>query len=191
MAGHIETHVLEARFTMSDLSWDRVPNGPFDDRLWWVLIALCIGLLLTVQGIETAVEGAWPHQRRTARLAPRERTVQLSWGFVALLVIPGALLLIGIVSLVLWRDPSLPDYATAGVVLTLAGWGLFLVFSLDTRWFGRLFGNLGMIGPIALIVVLALGDVLLLKVFLEIVPDWDTLIDSIEQGLRDILPFID
>jgi hypothetical protein len=193
-ARQVEDRILEARFIMpdlSDLSWDRVPNGPFDDRLWWVLIALSVALLLTVQGIETAVEGAWPHQRRTTRLVPRERSIQLSWGLVALLVIPGALLLIGIVSLVLWRDPELPDYTTAGIVLTVTGWGLFLLFSLDTRWFGRLFRNLGLIGPIALVAVLLMGDILLLSAFLDIVPDWDTLIDSIEQGLRDILPFID
>jgi hypothetical protein len=50
---------------------------------------------------------------------------------------------------------------------------------------------LGLIGPIALVAVLLMGDILLLSAFLDIVPDWDTLIDSIEQGLRDILPFID
>ncbi|HYI25610.1 MAG TPA: hypothetical protein VD767_09390 [Thermomicrobiales bacterium] len=174
-----------------DLSWDRVPNGPFDDRLWWVLISLCVALLLTVQGIETALEGAWPHQRRSSRLMPRERTVQVSWGAVALLVVPGALLLIGIVAIVLWQDPELPDYATTGVILTLIGWGLFLLFSLNTRWFGRLFSNLGLIGPIALAVLLLTGDALLLSTFLDIVPDWDTLIDSIERGLRDFLPFVD
>lgn len=194
MAGRCGLTILEAHALMPDLpdvSWDRVPNGPFDDRLWWVLIALCLALLLTVQGIETALEGAWPHQRRSSRLAPRERTVQLSWGLVALLVIPGALLLIGIVALVLWREPELPDYTTAGIVLTVIGWGLFLLFSLDRRWTGRLFTNLGLIGPVALVVLLVIGDVLLLSAFLDIVPDWDTLVEAIENGLRDILPFVD
>lgn len=176
---------------LPEISWDRVPNGPFDDRLWWVLIGLCIALLLTVQGIETALEGAWPHQRRTTRLLPQERSVQLSWGVVALLVIPGALLLIGIVAIVLWRDPELPDHYVLGATLAAIGWALFLLFSLDTLRLGRLFSNLGLIGPFALVVVLLLGDVLLLSVFLDIVPPWDEVMDGIENGLRDILPYFD
>lgn len=174
-----------------DLSWDRIPLGPFDNRLWWLLIALCIGLLLTIQAIETALEGAWPHQRRTSRLVPRERAVQLSWGFVALLVIPGALLLIGIVSVLIWKDPAHPDQLTLGAALTGIGWALFLVFSLNFLRLGKLFSNLGLIGPLALVAILVLGDVLLLTAFLDILPPWDDVTKAIEDGLRDILPFVD
>ncbi len=91
-----------------DLSWDRIPLGPFDNRLWWLLIGLCLALLLTVQAIETAIEGAWPHQRRASSLIPRDRIVQMSWGLVALLVIPGSLLLIGNVAVLMCRVPDLP-----------------------------------------------------------------------------------
>lgn len=186
--------LLEAIAPMPDLPdirWEDVPSGPFDDRLWWVLIGLCVALLLTVQGIETALEGAWPHQRRTTRLLPRERSVQLSWGVVALLVIPGALLLIGTVAVVLWRDPELPDHFALGATLAAIGWALFLLFSLDTLRLGRLLANLGLIGPVALVAVLLLGDALLLSVFLDILPSWDTVTEAIENGLRDILPFVD
>ena len=173
-----------------DFSWDRVPNGPFDDRLWWVLIALCVALLLTVQGIETALEGAWPHQRRSSRLFPASGPSSYPGGpwpcssFRALAV-----------------DRDCRDRAVARSRVARLhhswnradriGWGFFLLFSLDTRWFGRLFSNLGLIGPIALAVLLVTGDTLLLSTFLDIVPDWDTLIDSIEHGLRDFLPFVD
>lgn len=174
-----------------DLSWDTIPLGPFDDRLWWLLIGLCVALLLTVQGIESAMEGAWPHQRRTSRLIPRERAVQLSWGVVALLVIPGALLLIGNVAVLIWRDPGRPDQLVLGSVLAGIGWGLFLVFSLNMLRLGRLFNNLGLIGPLALVALLLIGDVLLLTAFLEILPEWDVVTESIEDGLRDILPFVD
>lgn len=174
-----------------DLSWDRIPLGPFDDRLWWLLIGLCVALLLTVQAIETALEGAWPHQRRTSRLLPRDRAVQMSWGLVALLVIPGALLLIGNVAVLIWRNPERPEQLVLGSVLTGIGWGLFLIFSLNTLRLGRLFSNLGLIGPLALVTLLVIGDVLALTAFLDILPEWDVVTDSIEDGLRDFLPFLD
>lgn len=175
----------------SDLSWDRIPLGPFDDRLWWLLIGLCLALLLTIQAIETAIEGAWPHQRRASSLVPRERVVQLSWGLVALLVIPGALLLIGNVAILIWRDPEQPDQLRLGSALAGIGWALFLVFSLNMLRLGRLFTNLGLIGPLALVTLLLVGDILLLTAFLDILPEWDVVTESIENGLRDILPFID
>ncbi len=174
-----------------DLSWDRIPLGPFDDRLWWLLIGLCLALLLTVQAIETAIEGAWPHQRRASSLIPRERVVQLSWGLVALLVIPGSLLLIGNVAVLIWRDPERPDQLVLGSVLAGVGWVLFLVFSLNFLRLGRLFINLGLIGPLALVALLLVGDILLLTAFLDILPEWDIVTESIENGLRDILPFLD
>jgi len=174
-----------------DLSWDRIPLGPFDDRLWWLLIGLGLALLLTVQAIETAVEGAWPHQRRASSLVPRDRSVQLSWGLVALLVIPGSLLLIGNVAVLIWRDPEQPDQLVLGSVLVGVGWALFLLFSLNMLRLGRLFSNLGLIGPLALVVLLLIGDILLLTAFLDILPEWDVVTESIENGLRDILPFVE
>jgi len=174
-----------------DLSWDRIPLGPFDDRLWWLLIGLGLALLLTVQAIETAVEGAWPHQRRASSLVPRDRSVQLSWGLVALLVIPGSLLLIGNVAVLIWRDPEQPDQLVLGSVLVGVGWALFLLFSLNMLRLGRLFSNLGLIGPLALVALLLIGDILLLTAFLDILPEWDVVTESIENGLRDILPFVE
>jgi formate hydrogenlyase subunit 3/multisubunit Na+/H+ antiporter MnhD subunit len=174
-----------------DLSWDRIPLGPFDDRLWWLLIGLCVALLFTIQAIETAIEGAWPHQRRTSRLIPRDRSVQMSWGFVALLVIPGALLLIGIVAVLIWRDPERPEQLGLGAVLTGVGWALFLIFSLNALRLGRVFSNLGLIGPLALVILLVVGDVLVLTAFLDIVPERNVVTDSIEHGLRDFLPFVE
>lgn len=176
---------------MPDLSWDRIPLGPFDNRLWWLLIGLVIALLLTVQAIETAVEGAWPHQRRASRMRSGERAVQLSWGIVALLVLPAAVLMIGIVSLVLWRDVERPEQVVIGAVLAGLGWLLFLVFSLDWLRLGRLFNNLGLIGPIALLLLLLVGDILLLTAFLDMLPAWEDVMDALRNGLADLLPFVD
>ena len=35
-----------------------------DDSRIWLLIGLCVALVFTIQSVETATEGAWPHQRR-------------------------------------------------------------------------------------------------------------------------------
>lgn len=176
---------------MPDLNWDRVPLGPFDNRLWWLLIGLGIALLLTIQAIESAVEGAWPHQRRTARMRSGERIVQLSWGIVALLVMPAALLMIGIVSLVLWRDPDRPDQLVLGAVLAGLGWLLFLIFSLNVLRIGQLFNRLGAIGPLALLLLLLVGDILLLTAFLDMAPSFDDILDALQDGLARLLPFYD
>jgi hypothetical protein len=173
------------------LEWDRIPLGPFDSRLWWLLIGLCLALLLTLQAIETAVEGAWPHQRRSTRFAHRARWMQRSWGLIALFVVAGALLAIGIVAVHLWQAPPSPDEQTLGAILLGTGWILFLLFSLNAIGLGRLMGNLGVLGPIAILAMLVVGDILLLTAFLDVVPDWPVVRDGIEDGLRDILPFVE
>ena len=108
-----------------------------------------------------------------------------------MLVIPGALLLIGNVAVLIWRDPPHPDQLMLGGILAGVGWALFLVFSLNFLRLGRLFSNLGLIGPLALIVLLLVGDVLLLTSFLDILPSWDVTRNAIESGLKDFLPFVD
>jgi len=175
----------------TNLDWDRIPQGPFDSRLWWLLIGLPLALVFTVQAVETAIEGAWPHQRRSNQYAPRARTVQRSWALVALFVIPGALLAIGIVAVHLWQAPVSPDQQALGGVLVAVGWVLFLLFSLNILRLGTLMGNLGIIGPIAIMILLIVGDLLLLTSFLDILPALDVVRDAVENGLRDILPIID
>ena len=176
---------------MSDL-FNRLPLGPFDSRLWWVLIGLCALLLVTVQAVETVVEGAWPYQRRSTRYLPRTRAVQASWAFVAALVLPGAILAIGNVVALLWRDVSSTDAQVIGSVLLTIGWALFLLFGLDIFRLGRLMTNLGIIGPIALLLILVAADVLLLIGLLDVLPAWEEIGEAIERGARDLassLPF--
>lgn len=175
---------------LPDLSFDRLPLGPFDTRLWWLLIVLIIALLFTIQAIETAVEGAWPNQRRSSRLVPRARWVQSSWGFIAIFVLVGALLAIGNVAVLIWRDPSRPSELAIGSVLLGIGWGLFLVFSLNLFRLGKLMENLGLMGPLAILIILVVGDILLFVAFQELLPAWHEVRKGIENGLREILPFI-
>ena len=108
-----------------------------------------------------------------------------------MLVLPAALLLIGIVSVMIWRDPPHPDQLVLGCVLAGLGWFLFVVFSLNWLRIGQLFSNLGIIGPITLVLVLLIGDILLLTAFLEMLPPLEEVTDALRNGLADLLPFVD
>jgi hypothetical protein len=172
-----------------DWDWNRIPQGPFNSRLWWLLIALSLALVFTIQAVETAIDGAWPHQHRANRSLPRSRTVQQGWAFVALLVVPGVVLAIGIVAVHIWRAPVSPDQQALGGVLVGVGWLLFLLFGLNMFRLGSLMTNLGMIGPIAIMILLIVGNLLLLTAFMDILPSLDVVRSSVENGLRDLLPF--
>ena len=76
---------------MFDFDLDSIPSGPFETPLWWVLIGVIIALLFTLQALETAVDGAWPHQRRDNEYVPGMRGVKPAWAFAAILLVPGAL----------------------------------------------------------------------------------------------------
>ena len=174
-----------------NIDWDRIPLGPFDTRLWWLLIGIAIALLFTVQAIETAVEGAWPHQRRPGNFLPRARLVQTSWAFVALLVIPGALLALGNVGVMIWKEPIQPEGQALGGTLLGIGWLLFLLFSLDILRLGKLMGNLGIIGPIALMVLLVVADVFLYLALRDIIPEWKNIREAADGQVKEWLPFLD
>jgi hypothetical protein len=172
-------------------AFDWLPLGPFDSRLWWLLIALVVALLFTIQSVETAVDGAWPHQRRPSNFLPRARTVQAGWAAVAILLIPGILLAIGNVAVTLWQDtPSTDGQVLGGWLLGLC-WLVFLVGSLNLLGFTRLLNVIGITGTLVLILVLLVADILLLSAFLDILPDWDTVVDGIKSGIEQLIPFVD
>ena len=171
--------------------FDRIPLGPFDTRLWWLLIAISIALLLTLQAIETTVEGAWPHQRRSTHYLPGARGVHLAWAAAAALVIPGALAAIGSVATMIWLDLDAPSGLEVGGMLLAVGWALFLLAGLDILGLGRLLRNLGIIGPLAIFALLLVSDVLLILTLLDILPEWAVVWDAIRDGVRDLLPFVE
>ena len=171
--------------------FDRIPLGPFDTRLWWLLIAISVALLLTLQAIETAVEGAWPHQRRSNAYLPGARGVHVTWAATAVMVIPGALAAIGSVAALIWLNIEAPGRLELGGTLLAIGWLLFLVFGLNVFGLGGLIRNLGVIGPLAILAVLLVSDILLIVTLLDILPAWSVVRDAIENGVRDIMPFVD
>lgn len=145
-----------------------------DSRLW-VLLALCIALVFTIQSVETATEGAWPHQRRPARMAPQARAAGSAWSVVSLLLLPGLLLAILNLAVVIWLSLPLSQAQLLGSVLVAVCWLIFIAASGNLLGMGSLIRQGGAAGPLALIVVLIAGDLLLLAGLLLIVPDVDTI----------------
>jgi hypothetical protein len=174
-----------------DLDLDSIPNGPFDTSLWWLLIGVVIALLFTLQALETAVEGAWPHQRRDNEYVPGARGIKAGWAFASLLIVPGGLALIGIIVVMIWQEIATPDGIALGGWLLGLGWALFLVFGLNLFGLGRLLGTLGMIGPLAIGFVLLIADALLIVTLLDMLPAWSVIRDGLEQLIENLLPFVD
>lgn len=140
------------------------------DGRFLLLVALCVALLLTLQAVERSVDGAWPHQRRTARMAPGARAVQGVWWWVALLLLPGMLLAILNLAVLVWRDlPETQAQLLGGAFVALV-WLLFVLVSFDVLGMGRFMVQVGAAGPAAMLILLIAGDLLLLIALLEILP---------------------
>ena len=155
-----------------------------DDSRVWLLIGLCVALVFTIQSVETATEGAWPHQRRPSRVAPQARSAQGAWGAVALLLLPGIVLGILNVAVLLWR--SLPHTRTQLLGGFLVGL-ICLIFvgaSVNFLGMGRLLRQGGPAGPLALLVLVIAGDLLLLAGLLDVLPDVEVIRNAI-PGLGD------
>ena len=150
-----------------------------DDRQLWLLIGLCVALLFTMEAVEEAIEGAWPHQRRAATIAPAARSLQAVWGIIALLVLPGILLIILSLAVMIWQDEVRPDTLVIGGVFLGIGWAIFLLGSVDRLRFRSYLGQVGFAGALALILILVVADALLLIAFLDIRPSWETVKDAL------------
>ena len=158
------------------MSWDGMQElfRAGDSRLW-LLIAICVALVFTIQAVEGAVNGVWPHQRRPARLAPGARTVAGVWSYVALLLLPGMLLAALNVALLLWRQVPHTNAQLLGGIFVGVAWVIFVAVSVNALGFGRYMGQVGPVGPAAMLGVVLVGDVLLLVSLLELMPSFDAL----------------
>ena len=152
------------------------------DHQLWLLIGLCVAVLATMEAVQEAVEGAWPHQRRLTRMDISEQRAGPIWALVALMILPGALLAVGNVGMMVWKDVQKTDEMTTGGALLGIGWVLFLLGSVDRLRMRALIARAGPVFPIALVVILAAAIVLLLSTFLDVRPSVDT--------IRDALPLI-
>jgi hypothetical protein len=150
-----------------------------DDRVLWLLIGVSIAMLFTLQAVEAAVEGAWPHQRRPSQMTPSERSAHWIWGVVALLVLPGALLEMLILSVRAWHKLDHTETQVLGSVFVGIGWILFLLVSQDWLPLRRYLARVGPVAPLAVIGMLLIGDVLLLTAFVDIRPTVDDVRDAL------------
>jgi hypothetical protein len=150
-----------------------------DNHLLWVLIGVCIAMVLTLDAVQTAVEGAWPHQHRPSQLLPHERTAQSIWGIVAVLIIAGGLLLITNLGILLWQDEKHGDGLVLGSTLLGVAWVIFLLTSIESLGIRRYLSSIGPSAPLAVLVVLIAAIVLLVLSLLDIVPPWDEFEDAL------------
>jgi hypothetical protein len=151
-----------------------------DNHDLWLLIGVCVLLLITIEAVESAVEGAWPHQRRATGMALPERRAHSLWAVVALLILPGAVLLVASLAVVAWRELPRAESLVLGATLLGGAWVLFLLHSVDQLRVRRLLAAAGPAAPFALAVILIVADFLLLTAFLEIRPT--------VEAVRDALP---
>ena len=150
-----------------------------DNHLLWVLIGVCIAMVLTLDAVQAAVEGAWPHQHRPSQLLPHERTAQSIWGIVAVLIIAGGLLFITNLGILLWQDEKHGDGLVLGSILLGVAWVIFLLTSIDSLGIRRYLSSIGPSAPLAVMVVLIAAAVLLVLSLLDIVPPWDEFEDAL------------
>ena len=156
-----------------------------NNRQIWLLIGVALATLFTLQAIESAIQTAWPHQGRPASTPLAARRAKPVWGVVGLLVLFGALLALSNLLVLLWRDlPEVPGQ-TAGGALLAAAWIIFMLVSLN--WFGveRLIQETGVLGPMALVIVLIAADTMLALALADILPAWSDIMTAIEG----LLPF--
>jgi hypothetical protein len=150
-----------------------------NNHLLWVLVGVCIAMVLTLDAVQTAVDGAWPHQHRPSQLLPHERTAQSIWGLVAVLIIAGGLLLITNLSILIWQDEDYGDSLVLGSILLGVAWVVFLLTSIESLGIRRYLSSIGPSAPLAILVVLIAAIVLLVLTLLDIVPPWDEFKDAL------------
>lgn len=151
-----------------------------DNHQLWLLIAVCIAMIFTIQAVEEAVEGAWPHQRRVSGMAMPERRAHPVWGVVAILILPGAVLAVANLAVIAWQELDRSDTLMLGGILLGAGWIIFLLGSVDNLRVRRMVTAAGPAAPIALALILIVADLLLLIAFLDVRPT--------VEAVRDALP---
>lgn len=151
-----------------------------DDRQLWLLIAVCVAMIFTLQAVDEAVEGAWPHQRRLTGMNMAERRAHPIWGVVALLILPGAALAVANLAVMAWQELERTDTLVLGGILLGAGWIVFLLSSMDNLRVRRLITAAGPAAPFALALILTVADLLLLIAFLDIRPT--------VEAVREALP---
>ncbi len=139
-------------------------------------------MVFTLEAVQSAVEGAWPHQRRPNTMLPSERTAHSIWGIVALALIAGGLLLIANLAILLWQELDPTGIQKTGGVLLAISWALFMLVSIDRFGIRRHMTSIGIAAPAAALALLTAAIVLLALGLIDIWPPTDE--------FREALPVI-
>ena len=140
-----------------------------DPRLY-LLIGVAILLIFTIESIEGYVEGAWPQLRHDAPAFRAQAIGRSLWVTVAFLLLPGIVLALGNLGLLVWK--GLPQNSTQifGAFFLGIGWLIFTLTSINLAGLGRYMRKVGPAAPLALLVCLLVGDLLLLAAVLDLIP---------------------
>lgn len=141
-----------------------------DGRLW-LLIGLSIAMLFTIEAIEDFTDGAWPQMRRPSGYFEAVGSSRTLWMAVAMLVLPGLVLTILNLAVLVWKDLPYGNTLVLGTIFIIVGWLLFLATTIDLGGIGLFLERSGAVAPLALVVVLIAGDLLLLIAFIQIFPN--------------------
>ncbi len=140
-----------------------------DPRLY-LLIGVAILLIFTIESIESYVDGAWPQLRHDAPAFRAQAIGRSLWVTVAFLLLPGIVLALGNLGLLVWK--GLPQNSTQifGAFFLGIGWLVFTITSINLVGLGRYMRKVGPAAPLALLVCLLVGDLLLLASLLDLIP---------------------
>jgi len=148
----------------------------------WLLIGVSLAMVFTLQAVQEAVEGAWPHERRATRMMPQQRSAQHIWALDALLVLLGGVLLLLNLAILAWKDLPRSETHLIGSLLLGVCWVLFLLISFDRLGLRSYLTAMGPVAPLAVMVILIVANVMLAIALVDIRPSMD--------DVREALPVI-
>lgn len=141
-----------------------------DVRLW-LLIILSVAVLFTIEAVEEFVEGRWPQMKRPFDFWGSFGELRTLWVAVAMFVLPGLVLTILNLALLLVRDLPHSNVQVLGTIFVVVGWLVFLLTAINLAGVGSYLRTVGFVVPLALVLILGIGDLLLLVSLIDIFPD--------------------
>ncbi|HEX5503603.1 MAG TPA: hypothetical protein VFW96_13350 [Thermomicrobiales bacterium] len=140
------------------------------DPRFWLLIGVAVLLIFTIEAVEQYVDGPWPQLRHAAPAFRSQAISRSLWTSVAFLLLPGLVLALANLGLLVWRGLPQSNTQILGAFFLGLGWLIFALTSIDLAGLGRYMRQVGIAAPLALIVCLLVGDLLLLAALLDLLP---------------------
>lgn len=151
------------------------------DRGFWVVVILSLGLILTIERVQAYAHGPWPQLRRDNERRPIAMGNPIAWYLVMFLLLPGLVLLLANVAILLWAKYPQRSVQVLASFLLILPWLVFIAGSIDGLGVGPYLRRVGIALPLALCVSLLLADLLLFFTFLDLVES-----TNLVESLRSI-----